>query len=211
MNDLKKITLPPIIPKINIPEQQVEEKQPESLLYQFDGIEFDYSGGRLLMNRQEISRLISDNLTHFPASYWSNVAYHLENYRKFVMKRIQEPDQLAIFSALVQTLLHKLSGRLKRKLDETVDALTFSVEDGQLLLNGINVNAFLEMAKQNPTQKAKIFLKGLKNRLGIMLTNRLGNPNYEKIRSIAHDLFDQIDQELGKPPPGIILLPPPKG
>ncbi len=160
------------------------------------------------MNQQELSQLISENLTHLAASYWSDLAHRLEDYRRWAMGRVRDPEQLAIFAAVIHALLQKLGGRLKKKFDETVDGLAFSLEEGQLLLNGINVHAFIQMAQKNPTQKAKIFLKGLKNRLGILLSNRLGNPSYERIRDVAEELFSQIDVELAKTANDIIYLPP---
>ncbi len=207
--DIKKTIHPPEIPDIKIPDRQVEEQA------RFQGWEFkdgnatfNFKGGRILLNHQDLSKLISENLSHLGASYWAQTARKLENYRQWALRHVDDPEQLAVFAALVHAFLTKIGGRLKRKFDETIDGLAFHYEEGQLLLNGINVNAFVEMARRNPTRKAKIFLKGLKNRMGLMLSNRLTNLNYEKIRVIVEELTGQIDEELSKGMDEVIYLPP---
>ena len=209
MVDIKNIRLPPVIPDIGLPEHFVDEHPAQGWEFKQGNTTFNFQNGRILMNNQDLSKLVSENLTHFAASYWTGVTRKLENYRQWALRRAGEPDALAVFAAMVQALMMKIGGRLKKKFDEKIDGIAFQLEDGQLLLNGVNIHAFLEMAKRHPTQKSKIFLKGLKNRLGVMLTNRQGNPNYEKIRSIVEQLWDEIDAELVKPPQGVIYLPAP--
>lgn len=207
--DIKKIIHPPKLPEIDIPDRQVEgQPASQDWEYQAGNAVFDFRGGRILLNKQDLSKLISENLSHLGASYWAQTARHLENYRQWAMKRVRDPEQLAVFAALIHAFLTKIGGRLKRKFDETMDGLAFHLEDGQLLLNGINVNAFIDMARRHPTPKAKVFLKGLKNRLGLMLSNRLSNLNYEKIRGVVEDLTRQIDEELAKGMDEVIYLPP---
>lgn len=207
--DIKKIINPPQIPDIKIPDRQIEE-HPGFKGWEFNdaGSVFNFKGGKILLNNQDLSKLISENLSHLGASYWAQTARKLENYRQWAMRHVEDPEQLAVFAALIHAFMGKIGGRLKRKFDETIDGLAFHYEEGQLMLNGINVHAFVSMARRNPTKKAKIFLKGLKNRMGLMLSNRLSNLNYEKMRSIVEDLTAQIDEELAKGTEEIIYLPP---
>lgn len=207
--DIKKIITPPQVPDVKIPDRQIEEDPGfQGWNFRDTGTDFNFKNGRILLNNQDLSKFISENLSHLGASYWAQTARKLENYRQWAMRHVQDPEQLAVFAALVHAFLSKIGGRLKRKFDETVDGLSFHYEGDQLLLNGINVNAFVEMAKRNPTAKARIFLKGLKNRLGLMLSNRLSNLNYEKMRGIVEALCAQIDEELSKKVEEVIYLPP---
>ncbi len=130
-------------------------------------------------------------------------------YRDWATLNIDDPDGLGRFSALVHAFLTKIYGRVKKKFDETIDGVSFHLEDGQLLLNGINVNAFLEMAKKHRNEKARIFLKGLRNRLAVLQENRSYNPNYEKIRDRVDQLAQAIEEELKRYAPEVIELPPP--
>lgn len=205
----KNIKLPPLVPQVNVPQQPSVEDQapaPQSWLFTQNGTEFDFMGGRILMNKQDLVKMIAENLSHLAPAYWSDVSQKLEAYRRWAMANIKDPEQLALFAAMLHGLLTKISGRLKRKYDETVDGIAFYIEEGQLLLNGINVHAFIEMAKRHPTHKARLFLKGLKTRLGLMLGNRGGNFRYDRIRDLVQSLSIQIDEELAKPLPGESLV-----
>jgi len=208
MDEIKKLQIPPLIPEIKLPEKALEERPLESWEYRSGSATFDFKHGRILMNKQDLARHISENLTHLATAYWTQIARRLETYRQWALRHVSDPEQLAVFAAMVHALLTKIGGRLKKKFDEKMDGISFQLEEGQLLLNGINVHAFIAMARRHPTPKARIFLKGLKARLGHMLTNRMGNPNYEKIRTIVEELFGQIDQELLRAPPEVIYLPP---
>lgn len=208
MADIKNIQTPPLLPGVGIPERQYEERPFETWEFRRGNTAFNFLNGKILMNKQDLSKLISENLTHLSASYWTQIARRLDEYRQWALRHISDPEQLAVFAALVHAFLNKIGGRLKRKFDEKVDGISFHFEEGQLLLNGINIHAFVEMSRKHPTQKARIFLKGLKNRLGLMLSNRHGNPNYEKLHDVVEDLMHEIDRELSKPLTEIILLPP---
>ena len=208
MDEIKKLQVPPLLPEIQLPVKGLVERPFESWEYRSGNTTFDFKQGRILMNKQDLAKHISENLTHLAASYWTQIARRLESYRQWALRHVSDPEQLAVFAAMVHALLTKIGSRLKKKFDEKMDGISFQLEEGQLLLNGINVNSFIAMARRHPTPKAKIFLRGLKTRLGLMLTNRMGNPNYEKIRNIVEELFGQIDQELLKAPPEVIYLPP---
>ncbi len=206
----KNIKLPPVIPQISVPQPSIQEQAltPQSWMFSMDGSNFDFMAGRILMNKQDLVKMIAENLSHLAPSYWSDVSRKLEAYRRWAMDNIKDPEQLALFAAMLHGILTKISGRLKRKFDETVDGIAFYIEEGQLLLNGINVHAFIEMAKRHPTQKARIFLKGLQTRLGLVLGNRGGNNRYDRIRGLVQELSLQIDEELAKPLPDSTLSSP---
>ncbi|MBF0491982.1 MAG: hypothetical protein HQM15_04300 [Deltaproteobacteria bacterium] len=204
------IKLPPVLPQVSVPQPSIEEHAlpPQSWLFSMDGSTLDFMAGRILMNKQDLVKMIAENLSHLSPSYWSDVSRKLEAYRRWAMDNIKDPEQLALFAAMLHGILTKISGRLKRKFDETVDGIAFYIEEGQLLLNGINVHAFIEMAKRHPTQKARIFLKGLRTRLGLVLGNRGGNTRYDRIRNLVLDLSQQIDEELAKPLQEALLSSP---
>jgi hypothetical protein len=65
------------------------------------------------------------------------------------------------------------------------------------------------MARKHRTDKSRLFLKGLRNRLAILQSNRAGNTNYEKIRVTVDRLSQEIEKELRHWPPLVIALPAP--
>ncbi|HCU23955.1 MAG TPA: hypothetical protein DF383_02975 [Deltaproteobacteria bacterium] len=209
MAEIRDIRVPPRIDQLPLSEGETRRPAKQDWRFQIQGDHFDYRQGKILLNEQNLAALVSENLTHLSAHYWTSLGRRLARYRDWATLHVDDPDGLAAFSALLHAFLTKIYGRVKKKFDETLDGVSFHLEDGQLLLNGVNVNAFLEMAKRHRTEKARIFLKGLRNRLAILQSNRSGNPNYEKIRQTVDFLATAIEQELRRYSPAVIELPPP--
>ncbi len=207
MDEIRQVKIPSVLPELQVTEHEVQERPFENWEYRSGNIRFNFLQGKILIDGQDFSRFISAKLTHLPVSYWTQIARRLASYRQWALKHAVDPEQMALFAALVHAFLTKISGRLKKKFDETMDGMSFQLEEGELLLNGINVHAFVQMTRRHPTPRAKIFLKGLKSRLLLMLSNRFGNPNYEKIREVVEALVQQIDEELLKPSNEVICLP----
>lgn len=209
MSEIRNIRVPPRIDSLPLPERETGRAPAQDWRFVIQGQKFDFQGGKILLNNQNLAELISENLTHLSAQYWTTLSRRLARYRDWATLHVDDPEALAKFSALLHAFLTKIFGRIKKKFDETIDGVSFHLEDGQLLLNGVNVNAFLEMAKKHRTEKGRIFLKGLRNRLAILQSNRGGNPNYEKIRETVERLGQAIEKELLNYAPAVIELPPP--
>ncbi len=160
-----------------------------------------------MLDGRNITHLM-ENHGEYQAAFWSAVAHDLDEFRqkhirermrRMGKKKIDEDldptGELGQLSALVDAYIAKIFRILKRKYDETKDGLSFHLdEEGQLNINGMNINAFIEMARVYPTDKARLFLKGLKNRLGLILTNKSGSASYDKIFDITTRLFQDIDR-----------------
>ncbi|HKY62936.1 MAG TPA: hypothetical protein VJR29_05920 [bacterium] len=209
MSEIRNIRIPPRIDSLPLPEREVREQPAQDWRYQIQGQRFDYRNGQILLNNQNLAHLIGENITHLSAQYWTTLSRRLARYRDWATISVDDPEALAKFSALLHALLTKIFGRIKKKFDQTIDGVSFHLEDGQLLLNGVNVNAFLEMARKRRTEKGRVFLKGLRNRLALLQSNRNGNPNYEKIRETVERLANAIEAELRHWVPEVIALPPP--
>ena len=208
MTDIRDIRTPPRIDQLPLSEQDDWRGRPRGWRFNIEGQEFDFRQGKLLLNQQDLAKHISENLTHLGANYWTNLSRRLSQYRDWATLNVDDPAALGKFFALIHAFLTKIFGRIKKKFDETIDGVSFHLEDGQLLINGININACLKMARKKRTKKGRIFLKGLRGRLAVLQSNRSGNPNYEKIRETVDRLAAEIDEEL-KRQPEVIHLPPP--
>ncbi len=209
MTDVKNIRVPPRIDQLPLPERETGGAPRRGWLLEIQGQRFDFKNGAILLNGQNLAQLIGENLTHLGADYWTAISKRLAQYRDWATVSVDEPESLGKFLALVHAFLTKIYGRIKKKFDETIDGVSFHLEDGQLLLNGVNVHAFLKMAKKRRTEKGRIFLKGLRNRLAVLQSNRTGNPSYEKIRETIDQLAVAIEKELEQYAPRVIELPPP--
>jgi len=209
VSEIRNIRIPPRIDSLPLPEREVREQPAQDWRFQIQGQRFDYRNGKILLNNQNLAELIGENLTHLSAQYWTALSRRLARYRDWATISVDDPEALAKFSALLHAFLTKIYGRIKKKFDQTIDGVSFHLEDGQLLLNGVNVNAFLEMARKKRTDKGRVFLKGLRNRLALLQSNRNGNPNYAKIRETVERLANAIEAELRNWTPAVIALPPP--
>lgn len=197
--------LPQVAVDRNIPRAPLPLKPPAG--------RWNFSKGKIVWNGEDVGKLI-DRSRSLPSSELSRLAQDLNLFRNYTLRRyskkrkkkvggevvIEEYDpsgELGKLSALVDAYIAKIMRLLKRKYDETADGLSCTLdENGQLIINGMNVHSFIEMAGNYPSKKALLFLKGLKNRLGVILGNRSANPSYDKLREVITSLIDAIDDEL---------------
>lgn len=161
-----------------------------------DGAKWTFSSGRIHVNGLEVNRLINDNPEN--VGFYMGVAEALNDYRKRVVTARRQSDQFAKFEAVVEALLVKLLGKLKKFYDQKMSGLSWTLQNGQLILNGINIRSFLALYRIRKTDKAKKFLKGLRLRLASLLENRRESPDYERIREIIQALYQEIDGELAR-------------
>ncbi|MBI2340712.1 MAG: hypothetical protein HYU99_10190 [Deltaproteobacteria bacterium] len=212
--DIKPIRLIQKVEPAEIPQTRIDRNLPRApVLPKPPPGKWDYSGGRIVLNGRDVAGLIEQTANQKPVAL-SKLAGELEAFRNYYIRKnskkrkrkaggeviVEELDptgELGHLSALVDAYIAKIMRLLKRKYDEKADGLSYSLDDdGQLVLNGMNVTAFIRMAEQYPGDKARLFLKGLKERLSVILSNKTRNPNYEKIYEATQRLFEQIDLEL---------------
>lgn len=212
--EIKPIKLLERIRQAELPEMRIDRNRPRFFLkIEKPSGQWNYHNGRITYNGQDVGELI--NLKK-PSKFWSTLAGDLAAFLNYTIKKkskkrkkkvggktvIEYYDptgEISHLAALVEAYIEKIMRQLKRQYDETADGLSYTLdEDGQLILNGMNVTSFVQMAGEFSTQKAKIFLKGLKTRLGTILSNKHGNHNYEKIYEASMKLFEQIDAEIAR-------------
>ncbi|MBX7148652.1 hypothetical protein K1X76_06160 [bacterium] len=199
----------------DFPQTQVDTKKPRSLASSFKPPEgkWTFENGDIILNGYHVATLIEDGKNK-PQAYFTKLAADLAAYREYFIQQnakrrkkkidgrevIEEYDdtgQIDHVCALVEAYIGKIMRLLKRRYENTADGMAVNLdEDSQLVINGMNVTAFLVMARQYPTKKAKTFLKGLKNRLLLILSNKQRSPSYEKFRDVIESLINEIDGEL---------------
>lgn len=172
-----------------------------------------FDGRRILHNGADVAHIIAEPLTSKTTTEWSHLAQQIEAFKFYFMakrrkkkfsllrKKNEEVDdpEISVVVALAEAYVEKITRKIKRRFDETADGLSFILDaDGQMVINGMNVTAFIDMAKSHPSDKAKTFLKGLKNRLAILLANKSGSASYEGIRDKTAELMRQIDEEINR-------------
>jgi hypothetical protein len=158
-----------------------------------DGLRWTFSGGKICLNGDDVSRLITNRED---IATWMGLAEGLTEYRKKVASAARAVDQFARFDAMINALITKIYGRLKKAYDQKLTGLSWTFENGQLILNGINIRRFLALYRIRKTEKARKFLKGLRGKLSVLLENRRESPDYERIHDLVEALHREIDEEL---------------
>lgn len=175
--------------------------------------QWNFINGRIEVNGQDVADIISQTKGRH-SSFLSDLARDLEAFRnhyirrnirrrrkrigkKEILEEIDPTGQLGHLSALVDAYIAKIMRQLKRQYDQTADGLFCEVdEDGQLILNGMNVNAFIQTARNHPNDKARLFLKGIRGRLAYVLENKRRTASFERLKEVVQKLFDEIDLEI---------------
>ncbi|OVE82360.1 hypothetical protein BVY03_01065, partial [bacterium K02(2017)] len=102
-------------------------------------------------------------------------------------------EDVATIMALCDAYIKKISELIKKRFDDTNDGMSLNFdENDQLILNGMNIHAFVEQCRINPNPKSIIFLKGIKTRLELVLERKTSSRNYVHIKEVIMVLFDQI-------------------
>lgn len=138
---------------------------------------------------------------------WCGVSEALMEYKDEVMRR--NGKYKAKFFAKVSAVQDRVVGNMKKLYDEKTDGLYLSLGDGEVLVNNFNVRAFLAMYHMRPTSKARQFLMGLKSKLALILVNRNGTPQYERVHRVIRQLYEEVLGALDIPPLEVRRLPSP--
>lgn len=166
----------------------------KNLTYHRDGLRWTFTSGRVCVDGMDVNRLVNDNPEN--VGFFMGVAETLYEYRKKIVASRRSQDQFAKFEATIDALLGKIMGKLKKFYDQKMSGLSWTMQNGQLILNGINIRSFLALYRIRKTDKARKFLKGLRTKLGLLMENRRESPDYERIRDAITDLYREIDAEL---------------
>ena len=166
------------------------------LTYFRDGMRWTFRSGHILVDGLNVDRIIDDNPEN--VGFFMGIAESLNDYRKKIVAARREKDQFAKFEFVIEGLLARLLGKLKKFHDQKLSGMSWSLQNGQLVLNGINVGSFLALYRLRKTDKAKKFLYGLKAKLAVLLENKSQSPDDERIRENIQQLYQEIDFEISE-------------
>lgn len=178
-----------------------------NLLFHRNGLRWQFNGGKVWVDELDVDHLISNSGED--VGYWVGLADGLSEYRKKMVTYARQNDQFTRFEAVVEALLGKLMRRLKKSYDKKMSGISWTLEQGEFILNGINVRSFLALFRLRRTDKARQFLRGLKKKLATLLTNRAESADYDRVHEVVEDLYREIDEEIPEETarPDLHLLP----
>ena len=170
----------------------------------------EFVNQRLFFEGQDIAEKIRQLATQSPAEL-AGIASALEMFKKESLKRRKkrfnfgkkkyrcyDEDELSSIFALCDIHILKIAELIKKRFDATKDGLDVVFdEDGQLVLNGMNIHAYVERCRSEPNAKSLAFLRGIRRRLELVLENKVNSRNYDRIEGVVTALFVEIDAILG--------------
>lgn len=160
--------------------------------------EWKYKDGRIFVNDVDVEEII--DYEQRDVRLWCGISEALMEYRDDVRNRNGKNRNRSRFFARVDAVQDKVLYNMKRLYDEKTDGFFLSLGDGELLFNNFNVRAFLAMYHLKPTTKARKFLLGLKSNLALILVNRNGTPQYERVHGVIQRLYEEVISALDIPP-----------
>ena len=171
-----------------------------------------FQGKQLVYAGKEMGAYIQYLSSTNPALL-SKLANDLEKYKKDVLKQKAKKKRLLSFfdvpgfteeeiariHALCDAYITKILDLIQKRYSETRDGFHVEFdEEGQLVLNGINVHGVVEQCEANPNPKALLFLKGLQSRLERLRETKRGSRNFDKIEEIVSQIIHRCDVILQK-------------
>lgn len=160
------------------------------------GEKWTFKDGHIYLNDEEIECLIDEERNN--VQFQSGVSEALSEYREMV--REKGNGQYQKFALQAETIQGKILDNMKRIYDECTGGVKLTWGDGVALLNKVNVRALLAMYHIRPTEKARCFLKGLKEKLALILVNKNGSPQFERINGVVKTLCKEVDLALNETP-----------
>lgn len=159
------------------------------------GEEWQYRNGHLFVNNTDIEDIL--DYESRDVELWCAISEALVDYKDEVLRR--GGKNKSKFITKITSVQDKVLINLKRLYDEKTDGIYLSFGDGELLFNNFNVRAFLAMYHLRPTIKAKKFLMGLKSKLALILVNRNGTAQYERVHRVIQQLYHEVSHALEIP------------
>lgn len=172
---------------------------------------FTFAEGKLSFDGRDVGKMITTVAKETPRAL-AQIAGALEQFKKDSLKRkmqayrrlkirknVEDDEELGLIYALCDAYLAKIADVLKRRYDEKTSGLALHFdENGQFILNGMNIPAFIGRCRDDPNPKSLTFLRGIRARLGFVLSSQDGNRNYEMIQGVVRSLLEEIEIILKK-------------
>lgn len=150
--------------------------------------EWKYRDGHIFINDIDIEDVL--DYEQKDVRLWCGVSEALMDYKDEVEKR--NGKEKSDFFARVGAVQDKVLCNMRRLYNEKTDGFYLSLGDGEVLFNDFNIRAFLAMYHLKPTTKARKFLFGLKSKLALILVNRNGTSQYERVHRVVQQLYEEV-------------------
>lgn len=165
-----------------------------------------FEGDHVCFNGFDANELINESGSD--VQYLCGLSAALDQYRQHIWGN--GGKSAAKFNGTVNALLEKILGRLGSIYDGIFSGVRFEYSGSGFWVNDVNISAVLKLYKLRPTCKARCYLVGLRNKLGLIISAQNGSARYDGILGKAEKLFNEISRTLDNiaPDDANLCLPP---
>ncbi|MBN1283270.1 MAG: hypothetical protein JXA24_05820 [Proteobacteria bacterium] len=153
-------------------------------------------GMGVCVNDTDVRELVHDNPND--VGMLCGLSHGLYRYQQFVWSKGGKSN--AQFNGAVNSLQHAVLGRLGNIYDTITGGMSVTLEGEDLWLNNINVRSVLKLYALRPTDAARCYLEGLRDKVGLILSRRKTSSKYDAVRDEAARIFDEINIVLSAVP-----------
>ena len=158
---------------------------------------WQFKDGKIQLDDEDLNQEI--NKYSHQISFLSHVSHSLNQYRDFVWGRgVRNNEQ---FNGAIQGMQEKVLGRMGNMYDGLTCGVHFELESERLWINNIDVRSVINLYRLRPTVKARMFLKGLYDKLALILGRRHDSKRYHGVHAHAEKVFSEIAHALAHTAP----------
>jgi len=155
-----------------------------------------FEGDHVYFNGTDVNEMV--NGVGNDIRYLSGLSAAVDQYRQHVWNR--GGKSAAKFNGAIEALLGKILGKLGSIYDGLFRGVRFEYSNGDLWINDVNPDTVLKLYMLKPTSKARCYLIGLRNKLGLIINAQNGSARYDGVKPAAEELFRKISCALDQIP-----------
>lgn len=100
------------------------------------------------------------------------------------------------FNAAVAAIEGKIQGRLACLYEGLTGGVKFESDGDDFWVNNVSIPAVLGYYKRNPSENVRIYLLGLRDKLGLILGRSRSSTRYDGVEQQARELYEEISVAL---------------
>lgn len=153
-----------------------------------------FENGRITLNGNDVEAMVNSNRNDI--SFLSNLSSALQSYKNHVWENSKTNEH---FNGSIQALQGKVARRLSDIYDEKTNSVSFEyAQDKTFWVNNIDPKKVMTLYQIRPTEKARVYLEGLKDKLNWIISHNSATNRFDGVRDKAKELHNQIGEVLEK-------------
>lgn len=154
-------------------------------------------GSRICLNDLDVREIIRDERES--VSVLSGLSQGLHHYQQYVWSI--NGKGYARFNGAIASLQGTILGRLVGMYEGLTDGVHVECQGDDFWINDINLRSLLKLYWRRPTEKARRYLMGLRDKLALILSRQRTSNRYDGIHHQACKLFNEISLAVEHLPP----------